>query len=176
MFITSLITRGGQKEGGAGVPDSMPENKGSTPENKPGNKGPVMQQKVAKTPFPGSKKARRKFTDGRHREAKELSSIIRALEDDLGQISPGQKILLESLRFKIAVLRGIAKWVEQQPSVVKDGHVLSVLQRYFLGYDNSVRLGVVALYGLSSKRPNKTVDLESYIAGKKSATQPESGE
>lgn len=168
MFITSLITRG-EKRGGAGVPDSMPENKGSTPENKPGNKGPVMQQIVAKTPFPGSRKARRRFSDGRCREAKELSAIIGAVEDDLGQVSPGQKILLETLKFKFSILRGIFAWIEQQPSVVKDGHVLSVLQRNFLGFDNSIRLSVLALYELSSKRPVKTVDLESYLAGKKSA-------
>lgn len=120
-----------------------------------------------------SRTVRRKFTDLRTREAKDLARTIRELEDDLGPLSPGQRVILRNLAAKLAVTRAIAAWVDRQESVVVDGKLLPILAENFITYTGAIQRGVRELYDLAGKRPHRTVDLDSYIAGKKAAKQTE---
>jgi hypothetical protein len=126
-----------------------------------------------------SRIVRRKFTDLRTREGKDLAATMQELADDLGPISPGQKIILKNLAAKLAVTRAIAAWIDRQPSVVVKGELLPILATSFVAYTGAIQRGVLALYDLAGKRPHRTVDLQSYIegkrAGKKEAPPPGNG-
>jgi hypothetical protein len=114
-----------------------------------------------------SRYVRRRFTDLRSREGKELAAVVRQIEDDLGPLSAGQKVLVESLRFKLATLRAIASWVERQESVIReDGLLLPILSRNAISFSNSLRLDVFALYGLKEDKRGKVPDLEAYLRSK----------
>jgi len=74
---------------------------------------------------------------------------------------------MANLAAKLAIVRSIAAWIDRQSSVVVDGKLLPIVETGFMGYMNAVERTVVLLYDLAGKRPARTVDLESYIAGKK---------
>jgi len=118
-------------------------------------------------PGPRSRFVKRRFTDLRSREGKELAAIIGELEQDLGPPNPGQRVLLETLRAQLAVARAVASWAEQQPAIVQqDGRLLPALGENFLAYTNSIRLGIVALYDLSAKKKVRGPDLDAYLRSK----------
>lgn len=122
-----------------------------------------------------SRIVRRKFTDLRTREGKDLAATMQELADDLGDISPGQRIIMKNLAAKLAVTRAIAAWIDRQPTVVVKGALLPILAQNFVGYTAAIERSVLALYTLAGKRPHRTVDLDSYIAGKKAAKRDGNG-
>jgi len=118
-------------------------------------------------PGPRSRYVKRRFTDLRSREAKELARIIRELEHDLGPPNAGQRVILENVKVKLAIVRSIASWVEHQASVVQqDGQLLPILATNFIAYTNAIRLGIVALYDLSAKKKGRGPDLDAYLRSK----------
>ena len=111
-----------------------------------------------------SRRVMRKWTDLRCREGKELARILAEIEDDLGPLSPGQRVILRNVGAKLAVVKQIASWAERQPSVVVDGRLLPILGENFVTYTGAIERGIRALYELASKKPSrKTLDLSEYL-------------
>ena len=129
-----------------------------------------LENYKGKPPGPQSRFVRRRFTDLRTKEGKELAAIIAAIESDLGNVRPGQRILLENLRAKIAIVRAIGKWIDRKEGGVirENGELLPILARNFLSYSNEVRRSILALYALAERKP-PALDLESYIAEQQAA-------
>lgn len=132
--------------------------------------GPNITKYKKKPPGPKSEYVRRRFTDMRTREGKALLDTINGLRDDLGTVSRGQEIILANLSAQLSVVRAISRWIDRQESVIgRDGRLLHILQANFITYCNAIQRSVRELYDLAGKKPQRTVDLESYLAGKKSA-------
>lgn len=134
----------------------------------------------AKNPSGGNVKHRgrsrlvqRKLFDLRTSEGRELAATMRELADDLGPLSPGQKIIMRNVAAKLAITRAIIAWADLQPAVVAKGELLPILAQNFVTYTGAIQRGIRELYDLAGKRPHRTVDLDSYIAGKKAAKQAE---
>lgn len=122
-----------------------------------------------------SRVVRRRFTDLRTSQGRELARILGELEDDLGSLSGGQRILMGNLAAKLAIVRSISAWIDRQTSIVADGKLLPIVETGFMGYMNAVERTVVLLYDLAGKRPPRTVDLQSYIEGKRRKKNPDNG-
>ena len=128
---------------------------------------PKLSEYKKKPPGSRSRYVKRRFTDLRSRQGKQLAAIVRELEDDLGPLTAGQKVILENTRAKLAIVRSIASWVERQESVVReDGQLLPILAANFIAYTNAIRLGIVALYDLSAKKKGRGPDIEAYLRSK----------
>jgi hypothetical protein len=111
-----------------------------------------------------SRRVMRKWTDLRCRQGKELARILAEIEDDLGPLSPGQRVILRNVGAKLAIVRQIASWAERQPSVVVDGRLLPILGENFVTYTGAIERGIRALYELASRKPTrKTLDLSEYL-------------
>jgi hypothetical protein len=106
----------------------------------------------------------RKWTDKRCRQGRELARILADIEDDLGPLSPGQRVILRNVGAKLAIVRQIASWAERQPSVVSNGRLLPILAENFITYTGAIERGIRALYEIASKKPMKrTLDLSEYL-------------
>lgn len=116
---------------------------------------------------------RKRYSDLRTVEGKTLRGAIEALVSDLGgngNLSAGQQLILSRVREKLITLALIGNWIDRQPDLLTaSGDLVPVLKNSYLGYTESLRRDVEMLYSLASRRPSRTVDLESYIAGKKAA-------
>ena len=111
-----------------------------------------------------SRRVMRKWTDLRCRQGRELAAILAEIEDDLGPLSPGQKVILRNVGAKLAIVKQIASWAERQPSVVADGKLLPILAENFVTYTGAIERGIRALYELASRKPTrKTLDLSEYL-------------
>ena len=130
-----------------------------------------------KPPGPKSKYVRKTFTDLRTNEGRELAEMMRGLENDLGEnISAGQRIIMQSIAAKLAIVRAIYNWINNQESIIRpDGTLLPILDRNFCTYTGALQRAVVELYNLSGKRPSKTISLDDYL-GQKSASTSEKTE
>ncbi|MBN1103581.1 MAG: hypothetical protein JXL84_09240 [Deltaproteobacteria bacterium] len=119
-----------------------------------------------------SKQVRRRYTDRRTAEGKQLAAVIEALVDDLGGrevITTGQVILLDRIREKLITLQQIGKFVDDQVSLIdkESGELLAVLNRNYLAYSESLRRDVEALHGLNRRRmKDKAPSLAEIIQGK----------
>lgn len=125
-----------------------------------------------------SRHFRRRYSDLRTAEGKGLQAALDALVEDLGgDLRAGQLLVLPRVREKLITLALIGSWIDKQSDLLtKTGDLLPVLKSSYLGYSESLRRDVEWLYSMASRRPSRTVDLESYIAGKKAAKQNGSGE
>lgn len=93
-----------------------------------------------------------------------MARIVADIEDDLGPLSPGQKVILSNVAAKLAIVKQIASWAERQPSVVVDGKLLPILGENFVTYTGAIERGIRALYELASRKPMKrTLDLSEYL-------------
>lgn len=111
-----------------------------------------------------SRRVMRKWTDLRCREGKELAAILAEIEDDLGPLSAGQKVILRNIGAKLAIVKQIASWAERQPSVVVEGRLLPILGENFVTYTGAIERGIRAVYDLANKKPSrKTLDLSEYL-------------
>lgn len=71
---------------------------------------------------------RARYSDFRTREGKHLRGILRDLEDDLGELSAGQRLLLDSVRSRLIVLLQISKFADKQASIISaDGELIPIL-------------------------------------------------
>jgi hypothetical protein len=97
-----------------------------------------------------------RYSDRRTTEGKRLHAVISALVDDLGgpeALSAGQQVLIADLRAKLIVEFQIGDYLDRQMDVIDDdGNILPVLKNVYLGYSESVRRTLEALYGLSNSR------------------------
>jgi len=110
---------------------------------------------------------RRLYSDGRTREGKQLRGIIRDLEADLGELSAGQRLLLDSVRSRLIVLLQISKYADKQVSLISPaGELLPVLAKSYGSYAEGLRKDVEWLYSMASRRPSRVMDLEAYLKAK----------
>lgn len=123
-----------------------------------------------KPPGPKSKYVRKTFTDLRTNEGRELASILRELETDLGTLTAGQKIIMQSVAAQLSVTRAIYNWINNQESVIPDGKLLPVLAENYLTYTGALHRSILTLHALSGRKAPRTVDLERYIRSKDSVT------
>ena len=122
---------------------------------------------VAKGHAPGalkhgafSRHIRKRYSDKRTREGKQLQAIIQNIIDDIGpDLSAGQYILLDRVREKLIVLMQIGKFVDRQPSVVNEkGELLPCLGRNYTTYAESLRRDLEALYSTAKKPKSITYE------------------
>jgi hypothetical protein len=99
---------------------------------------------------------RKRYSDKRTREGRQLESVIQGLIADLGgadNLSAAQLLLLDSLRSKIIVIFQISGFVDRQASIVTEkGELLPCLGRNFTSYCESVRRDLEALFAVG-RRP-----------------------
>ena len=106
---------------------------------------------------------RKRYSDKRTREGKQLHAVMDALVDDLGghdNLTAAQRLLLDTIQSKLIVVLQIGKYVDEQPEIIKDGHLLPVLGKNYLAYLNSLRLALDQLYKGNHQGKNKTPTLE----------------
>ena len=118
---------------------------------------------VAKGHAPGalkhgafSRHIRKRYSDKRTREGRQLQAIINNLILDLGpDLSASQCLLLDRIREKLIVLMQIGKYVDHQPSIINDkGELLPCLGRNYTTYAESLRRDLEALYN-TAKKPKR---------------------
>ena len=115
-----------------------------------------------------SSRIRRRYTDGRTREGKQLQAVMDSLVDDLGgqeNLTAAQRVLLSTIESKLIVVLQIGKFIDKQDEIIKNGELLPVLGKNYLAYLNSLRLALDQLYkGHSAK--SKVPTIEEYLAMK----------
>jgi hypothetical protein len=110
---------------------------------------------------------RRRYSDKRFKEGKQLKSIMTSLVNDLGgqdSLTASQRLLLSTIESKLIVVLQIGKYIDQQPKLIKDGQLLPVLGKNYLAYLNSLRLALDQLYKGNHQGKGKTPTLEEICA------------
>ena len=99
---------------------------------------------------------KRRYADGRTKEAKGLQAIIQGLVEDLGgqsDLTSAQQLILDNIRSKLIVLLQIGKYVERQDSIInKAGELLPCLGRNYTTYSESLRRDLEALFAVKRKK------------------------
>jgi hypothetical protein len=110
-----------------------------------------------------SKHVRRRYSDKRTTEGKQLAAIIKALVDDCGpDLTAVQCLILDRIREKLIVLMQIGQYVDKQPSVLNEkGELLSALGKNYLAFSNALRLDLQVLY--DGKQKNKTPSYQEIV-------------
>jgi len=109
---------------------------------------------------------RRRYSDKRYREGKQLQIVMDALIDDLGgqdSLTAGQRLLLDTIQSKLIVVLQIGKYVDEQPELIKDGQLIPVLGKNYLAYLNSLRLALDQLYKDNHKNKGKIPTIKEII-------------
>jgi hypothetical protein len=109
---------------------------------------------------------RRRYSDKRYREGKQLQIVMDALIDDLGgqdSLTACQRLLLDTIQSKLIVVLQIGKYVDEQPELIKDGQLIPVLGKNYLAYLNSLRLALDQLYKDDHKNKGKIPTIEEII-------------
>ena len=111
---------------------------------------------------------KRRYTDLRFRTGRELRGIMDALIEDLGgndRVTAGQRLLLDNIKSKVITLLCIGKFIDSQESPINEkGELLSCLSSNYLAFSNSLRLDLIALYGMTPKKGVKIPTIEEIIA------------
>lgn len=113
-----------------------------------------------------SRHTRRRYTDQRTREGRQLKVILDDLVADLGDhenLTAGQRLLLDTLQSKLIVVLQIAKYVDQQPEIIKDGQLIPCLSKNYLAYLNSIRLTLSELYKDYGQSTTKVPTIQEII-------------
>jgi hypothetical protein len=118
-----------------------------------------------------SKHFRKRYSDARTTEGRQLRAVINGLITDLGgmpNLTAGQLLILDRIKEKLVVLTQIGQYVDKQPSAITDGgDLLPCLGRGYTGYSEAVRRDVLALYEIASRKPSPVSDLAAYLKQKK---------
>jgi len=106
---------------------------------------------------------RRRYADKRYREGKKLDAIMDALVEDLGgqgNLTAGQRLLLDSIQSKLIVILQIGKYVDKQLEIIENGELIPALGKSYLAYLNSLRLALDQLYrgGYQVKKKMQTIE------------------
>lgn len=126
-----------------------------------GKKAPIPVKNARHGAY--SKHVRRRYTDKRTTEGKQLAAIIKALVDDCGpDLTAAQCLILDRIREKLIVLMQIGRYVDRQPSVLNEkGELLSALGKNYLAFSNALRLDLQVLY--DGKQKNKTPTYQEIV-------------
>ena len=109
---------------------------------------------------------RKRYTDARTREGKQLKAVMDSLVEDLGgheNLNAAQRLLLDTIKSKLIVVLQIGKYVDQQQEIIKDGELLPVLGKNYLAYLNSLRLTLGELYKSYTGGKGKVPSIEEII-------------
>ena len=102
-----------------------------------------------------SSTVRKRYSDLRTTQGKQLQAIIDGLIDDLGGkavLTSAQNLLLQNIRSKLIVLLQISKYADQQVSLInKEGELLPCLGRNYTTYSESLRRDLEALFSVKRK-------------------------
>lgn len=103
-----------------------------------------------------SSQVRRRYTDLRTTEGRQLKNAIDGIVEDLGgmeNLSNAQRLILDGIKGKLIVLFQIGKYVDKTPSLVdENGALLTCLSKSYVQYTESIRRDVEALYGIHRKQ------------------------
>lgn len=113
-----------------------------------------------------SAQTRKRYSDERTTEGKQLRQIIKDLTDDLGgpsSLTAAQRLLLDTLQSKLIVILQIGKFVDSQPEIIRGGELLPVLGKNYLAYLNSIRLTLAELYKDHHKHQKRGPTLQEII-------------
>lgn len=102
-----------------------------------------------------SKHFRKRYTDKRTREGKQLEAVFQGLIEDLGgktELTFAQLLILENIRSKLIVIFQISKHVDRQESIInKKGELLPCLGRNYTTYSESLRRDLETLFSIKRK-------------------------
>jgi len=114
---------------------------------------------------------RERFSDARTSEGRQLKAILKELVEDIGgqsRISAGQRMLVDTnIRPKLITLLCIADWVDRQKqeSIISEaGELAKCLSTSYLAFTNSLRLDLIALYGMTSTKPSRIPSIADIIS------------
>ena len=114
-----------------------------------------------------SKHFRKRYSDGRTSQGKQLAAFRQGLVADVGGnsvISVGQRLIVDRLCEKYVVLNQIGLYIDKQDSLINDqGELLTCLSRNYTSFSESFRRDLVVLYGLSVKKPARVPTLDDWI-------------
>lgn len=114
-----------------------------------------------------SRHVRRRYTDARTREGRQLRAVIDDLIDDLGgheNLNPGQRLLLDTLQSKLIVILQVSRYVDRQKDIIGGGELIPVLGKNYLAYLNSLRLTLAELYKDHGRSKAKVPTIQEIIS------------
>jgi len=111
---------------------------------------------------------RKRYSDKRTREGKQLERVMQGLTNDCGgasDLTASAMLILDSIRSKLIVLFQIGKYVDEQVSIVNDaGELIPCLGRNYTAYSEGLRRDLQALAGLAKVKPSKVPSLKQIIS------------
>ena len=116
-----------------------------------------------------SRHIKKRYTDARTTEGRELRATMDALRADLGGISAGQSIILSRVREKIIVLNRMGGYLDKLPVVITNkGELLGFLRSGYVTFSEALRRDIELLYALAGRKlPGRVPDLAGYLNGKR---------
>jgi len=111
---------------------------------------------------------RKRYSDKRTSEGRQLYAILEGLKADLGgadKLTAAQCLILEGIRSKLIVLLQIGKYADHQVSLINvRGELLPCLGRNYTGYSEALRRDLEALTAMASKKPSRIPTIEEIVA------------
>ena len=114
-----------------------------------------------------SRHMRKRFTDGRTREGRQLKAVMDDLIVDLGgheNLNAGQRLLLDTIQSKLIVILQVSRYVDRQKEIIKRGELIPVLGKNYLAYLNSLRLTLAELYKGYGENKTKVPTIQEIIS------------
>jgi len=109
-----------------------------------------------------SKTIRKRYSDRRTREGRALAEILDGLVDDLGgpaALSTGHQVILSSIKSKLIIVMQIGKYTDKAESIIdSEGNLLPALRNSYLGYTESLRRDLEALFGIKRKQAKESYE------------------
>jgi hypothetical protein len=102
-----------------------------------------------------SKHIRKRYSDKRTREGKQLANVMQGLVDDLGgsaELTSAQLLLIDNIRSKLIVLFQISKYVDEQECIINEkGELLPCLGKNYITFTEALRRALEALFTIRKK-------------------------
>lgn len=102
-----------------------------------------------------SKVVRRRYSDRRTTEGKQLATIMREITLDLGgeaALSASQRLILSAMKSKLQVILQISRYADRQLDLIdNDGQLIPVLRSTLTHYQAELRRDIELLHGMSRK-------------------------
>lgn len=119
-----------------------------------------------------SKVVRRRYSDRRTTEGKQLARIMQEITEDLGgeaALTASQRLILSAMKSKLQVILQISRYADRQLDLIdKDGQLIPVLRSTLTHYQSELRRDVELLNGMSRKdkrQPGYRAALKALAAG-----------
>lgn len=120
---------------------------------------------------------RKRYTDGRTREGKQLRAVMASLVEDLGGMTAlraGQLLILDRVREKLVILAQMGAGLDTAKTIFvarKGGapgvELLPFLSRGYLSFSEALRRDLELLYALSERKSSQGLDLDAYLKARK---------